>query len=105
MASARSTISSKGMADPPTLWCVCHGRATSVEVGSLSNAQREYTKTQEEWGGKLSRTAGTLAWPRSGRRRQRASNQEMVGRPRSPAWAPPLHGANRVKISVTLVDN
>jgi hypothetical protein len=29
---------------------VCHSRATSVEVGSLSNAQREYTKTWEKWG-------------------------------------------------------
>jgi hypothetical protein len=99
MASAWSTISSKVIADPPTLWCVYHSRATSVEVGSLSNAQREYTKTREKSGGKLSCAAGTLAWPRSGRRRQRARTQEVGGLPRAQEWATPLNGYNNSAIN------
>ena len=65
-----------------------HVRRDGVSRGCAARVYQD----EEGVGGKLPRAAGTLAWPRSGRRRQRASTQAMVGRPRSPAWATPLHG-------------
>jgi len=61
-------------------------------MACLWEEHREYTKTRREWEGKLHRTTGTLAWERSGKSRQPARTQEMVGRPRSPECAIPMNG-------------
>src|SRR5262245_32474209 len=66
MARAWSTISSKVIADPPTLWHLCPGSATSVMVGTLGKEHREYTRNKEEWQEKSYRSAGTLTLGRPG---------------------------------------
>jgi hypothetical protein len=37
------------MADPPTLWSLCQGKAKSVKVGLIRKKHREYTRKMEEW--------------------------------------------------------
>jgi hypothetical protein len=56
----RPRISSKVIVDPPLPWRLGQGRATSVEVGSLWNAHREYTRRMEGWQEKLHRAAGAM---------------------------------------------
>jgi hypothetical protein len=48
------------MADPPTLWYVCHDSATYVEVGSLWKTHGEYIRNRQEWREKLPRAAGAV---------------------------------------------
>ena len=74
----------KVIADPPTLWRVCPGSATRVEVACPWEAHSEYIRNQEGWQEKLPRSAGTVAWGRSGSHRRRFSTREMAGRPGSP---------------------
>jgi hypothetical protein len=48
------------MADPPTLWYVCHDSATYVEVGSLWKTHGEYIRNRQEWQKKLPRSTGAV---------------------------------------------